>query len=125
MQTKMRFSQKSKFQSCLLILLPFHHFTYITAHSPTLLSLYLCHSSFSKPSVALPTSQLILQPFFRFSYSTCFSLTSSGKSLMQTGMHMHSCKEGVCENNAVQFQSCNGSSYFTALGENGCTDICS
>ena len=40
-----------------LILQPFHCFTYITAHSPTLLLLHLCHSSFSNPSVALPTSQ--------------------------------------------------------------------
>ena len=28
------------------------------------------HSSFSNPSVASPTSQLILQTFFRFSYVT-------------------------------------------------------
>ena len=33
------------------------HFTYVTAHSPTLPSLYLCHSSFSNPSFASPTSQ--------------------------------------------------------------------
>ena len=46
------------------------HFTYVKAHSPTLLSLYLHHSSFSNLSVASPTSQLILQPFFRFSYVT-------------------------------------------------------
>ena len=41
-----------------------------SGHSPTLPSLYLRHSSFSNPSVASPTSQLILQPFFRFSYIT-------------------------------------------------------
>ena len=52
------------------------HFTYITAHSPTLLSLYLCHSSSSKLTVASPMSQLILQPFFRFSYVTGSSLIS-------------------------------------------------
>ena len=57
----------------LLILQPFHHFTYITARSPTLPSLYLCHSSFSKPSVASPTSQLIFQPFHRFTYVTAHS----------------------------------------------------
>ena len=34
---------------------------------------------FSNPSVASPTSQLILQPFFRFSYVTGFSLTSPGE----------------------------------------------
>ena len=52
------------------------------AHSPTLTSLYLRHSSFSNPSVASPTSQLILQPFFHFSYFTCSSLTSAGEPPM-------------------------------------------
>ena len=46
-----------------LILQAFSHFTYVTANSPTLSWLYLRHSSFSNPSVALPTSQLIFQPF--------------------------------------------------------------
>ena len=59
-----------------LILQPFRHFTYVTTHSPTLPSLYLCHSSFSNPSVASPTSQFILQPFFRFSYVTSSSVNS-------------------------------------------------
>ena len=49
-----------------LILQPFRRFIFVTAHSPTLLSLYLRHSSLSDVSVASPTSQLILQPFFRF-----------------------------------------------------------
>ena len=62
------------------ILQPFRRFTYVTAHSPTLPSLHLRqahspilpllhlrHSSLSNPSVASPTSQLILQSFFRFS----------------------------------------------------------
>ena len=53
-----------------LIVQPFRHFTYVATHSPTLPSLYLCHSSFSNPSVASPTSQLIPQHFFRFSYLT-------------------------------------------------------
>ena len=57
----------------ILILQAFHHFTYVTAHSPTLPSLYLRHNPFSNPSLALPTSQLILQPFFRLSYVTGFS----------------------------------------------------
>ena len=35
-----------------LILQAFRHFTYATAYSPTLLSLYLRHSLFSNPSVA-------------------------------------------------------------------------
>ena len=38
-------------------------------------SLHLRHSSFSNPSVALPTSQLILQTFRRFSYVTTLSPT--------------------------------------------------
>ena len=42
-----------------LILQPFHHFTYVTDHSPTLPSLYLRHSSFSNPSFASPTSQAL------------------------------------------------------------------
>ena len=53
----------------------FRHFTYVTTHSPTLPSLYLRHSSFSNPSVASPTSQLILQPFPRFTYVTTHSPT--------------------------------------------------
>ena len=53
-----------------LILQLFHHFTYVTARSPTLSSLYLRHSSFSKLSVASPTLQLVLQPFRRFTYIT-------------------------------------------------------
>ena len=57
------------------ILQSFLHFAYVTAHSPTLSSLYLRHSSFSNPSVSSPTSHLILQPFFllrhrRFTYVT-------------------------------------------------------
>ena len=52
------------------------------AHSPSFPSLHLCHNSFSNPSVASPTSQLILQPFFRFSYVTGFSLTSPGEPPM-------------------------------------------
>ena len=58
-----------------LILQSFRHFTYVTAHSPTLASLYLRHSSFSNISVALPTSQLILQPFRCFMYVTAHSPT--------------------------------------------------
>ena len=53
----------------------FRHFTYVTAHCPTLPSLYLRHSSFSNPSVYSPTSQLILQPFRRFTYVTAHSPT--------------------------------------------------
>ena len=39
-------------------------------------SLYLRHSSFSNPSVASPTTQLVLQPFFRFSTSQALHLAS-------------------------------------------------
>ena len=51
-------------------LLPFSR-----AHSPTFSSLHLRHNSFSNPSVALPTSQLILQPFRFFTYVTVHSPT--------------------------------------------------
>ena len=49
---------------------PLHRFSYVTAHFPNLPPLYLRHSSFSNPSVVSPTSQFILQPFFRFTYVT-------------------------------------------------------
>ena len=55
-------------------------FTYIAAHSPPLLSLYLRDSSFSNPSIASHMSQLILQPFFCFSYVTGSSFTLPGES---------------------------------------------
>ena len=41
---------------------------FFSAHSPTLPSLHLRHSSFSNPSVASPTLQFILKPFFCLSY---------------------------------------------------------
>ena len=52
------------------------------AHSPTFPSLHLRHNSFFNPSVASPTSQLILQPYFRFSYVTGSSLTSPDEPSM-------------------------------------------
>ena len=66
----------------LLIIQPYRHFTYVTAHSPTLPSLYLRHSSFSNSSIASPTSRFILQPFFRFSYVTNSPLNSPGEPPM-------------------------------------------
>ena len=66
-----------------LILQRFHHFTYVTTHSPTLPSLYLRDSSFSSPSVASPTSQFFLQPLFRFSYVT----SSSAELILQSFRH--------------------------------------
>ena len=61
----------------LLILQAFSHFTYVTAHShsPSFPSLHLRHSSFSNTSLALPTSQLILQPFRCFTHVTAHSPT--------------------------------------------------
>ena len=70
-----------------------HCLTYVTAHSPTIPLLHLCHRSFSNPSVASPTSQalhlrhnsfsnpsvasptseIILQPFFPSSTSQSHS----------------------------------------------------
>ena len=47
------------------------------AHSPSFQSLHLRHSSFSNPSLASPTSQLILQPFPRFTYFTAHFPTLS------------------------------------------------
>ena len=71
-----KLSVTSPTSQLILILQAFRHFTYVTAHSPILPSLYLRHNSFSNPSVASPTSQHNLQPFFRLSYVTGFSLTS-------------------------------------------------
>ena len=45
------------------------------AHSPTFPSIRLRHSSFSNHVVALPTSQVILQPFRCFTYVTAHSPT--------------------------------------------------
>ena len=45
------------------------------AYSPNFLSLHLRHSSFCNPFIALPTSQLILQPFHCFTYVTDHSPT--------------------------------------------------
>ena len=45
------------------------------SHSPTLTSLHLRHNSFSNPSAALPTPQLILQPFRCFTYVIAHSPT--------------------------------------------------
>ena len=82
-----------------LIFQLFCRFTYITAHSRTLLSLHLRHSLFSNTFIALPTSQLmsntsitsptsqlILESFFRFSYVTGSSLTSPGEPPMEIVM---------------------------------------
>ena len=59
-----------------------HSYSHSRAHSPTFPSLHLRHNSFSNPSVASPTSQIILQPLFPFSYVTGFSLTPPGEPPM-------------------------------------------
>ena len=48
------------------------------------LSLHLHHNLFSNPSVTLPTSELILQPFFHFSY-----VTNSAHSPTFLSLHLH------------------------------------
>ena len=64
------------FPTLLLLILRHRLFTYVRRpHSPTFASLHLHHNSFSNPIVALPTSQLILQPFCRFTYVTTHSPT--------------------------------------------------
>ena len=77
-----KISVTSPTSQLILILQAFRHFTYVTTHSPTLPSLYLRHNSFSNPFIASPTSHLILQPLFRFSYVTGFSLTLPGEPPM-------------------------------------------
>ena len=52
-----------------------HSYSHSRAHTPTFPSLHLRHNSFSNSSVALPTSQLILQPFRCFTYVTAHSPT--------------------------------------------------
>ena len=49
--------------------------TMSSAHSPPFPSLHLRHNSFSNPSVASPTSRLILQPFRCFTYVKAHSPT--------------------------------------------------
>ena len=54
-----------------------HSYSHSRAHFPTFSLLHLRHNSFSDPSVTLPTSQLILQPFRCFTYITAHSPTHS------------------------------------------------
>ena len=55
-----------------------------SAHFPTFPSLYLRQNSFSNPSVALPTSELIFQPFRCFTYVTDHSPTLPSLYLRQS-----------------------------------------
>ena len=85
-----------------LILQPFRCFTYVTANSPTHPLLHLRHSSAHSPtfpslllrrrllsnlSIALPTSQLILQPFRCFTYVTVQSPTLPLLQLRHCSVH--------------------------------------
>ena len=63
-----------KLSSAHSLTFPSLHLLYVTAHSPNLPLLYLRHSSFSNPSVALLTSQLILQHSFASPKSQAFNL---------------------------------------------------
>ena len=59
-------------------------------HSPTFPSLHLRHNSFPNPSVALRTSQLIPQPFRRFTYVTTHSPTVPTLYLLHSSFSNHS-----------------------------------
>ena len=67
----------------LLILQPFCHFTYVTAHSPT-------------HSVTLPTSQLILQPFRCFTNATSSFSNPSFASLTSQDFHLRHLASRPC-----------------------------
>ena len=70
---------------------------YSSAHSPTFPSLHLRHNSFSNPSVALPTSQLILQSFRRFTYVTAFSNPSFASPTSQDLHLRHLTSHPCCQ----------------------------
>ena len=61
--------------------------TMSSAHSPTFPSLHLRRNSFSNPSVALPTSQLILQPSRCFIYVTVHSPSLLSLLILQPLRH--------------------------------------
>ena len=93
--------------------------TYFTAHSPTFPSLYVHHSTFSNPSVALPTSQLILQPFHCFTYRAelilqafcCFTyITAHSPTLLLLHLHHSSFSN-------LSFSSTSQTLHFTSPGE--------
>ena len=64
--------------------------TMSSAHSQTLPSLHLRHSSFYNPSVTSPTSQLILKPFRHFTYVTAHSTTLPLLHLCHSSFSNHS-----------------------------------
>ena len=69
----MKLSVTSPTSQLILILQAFCHFTYVTAHSPTLPWLYLRHNSFSNPLLLLLCHR--------------FSLTSPGEPPMKSQWH--------------------------------------
>ena len=77
------------------------------AHSPTFPSLHLRHSSFPNPSVASPTSQLILQPFRCFTYVTAHSPTLLSL-LLRHRLFTYVTWRAAHGSETISYKSCNG-----------------
>ena len=77
-----------------------------SAHSPSFPSLHLRHSSFSNPSIASPTSQLILQSSFRCAFTnlSVTSPTSAHSPILSSLYLRHS-----------SFSNCSVASYMSQL----------
>ena len=100
-----------------LILQSFHRFTYVTAHSPTLPLLYLCHNSFSNPSFASPTSQALhlihlasrpwKEPLYRASIPGIYRIPKF------CGPHFVTKIMIICESKRIVFQCPHLLTYFT------------
>ena len=91
-----------------------------SAHSPNFPSLHLHHNSFSNPSIALTTSQLILQPFRCFTYVTVFSNHSFASPTSQALHLIHPASRPWSEQKVqvsvdkriiIKFLTMNGSNY--------------
>ena len=67
------FTTSSETLTAELVLQTFHHFTYVAAHSPTLLLLHLRHSSFSNPPFASSMSQALHLVTWRAAHGACWS----------------------------------------------------
>ena len=75
------------------ILQPFRCFTYVTVHSPTLPLLHLRHSSFSNPSFASLTSQVLhLIHLASHPWLTHSARRTSVKEIRATGKISRHCK---------------------------------
>ena len=81
-----------------------HSYSHSRAHSPTFPALHLRHHSFSNPSVAFSTSQLILQPFHCFTYVTVHSPTPQALHLIQLASQLHDDKNINVPNGHVALQ---------------------